>query len=285
MLRSIRCVEIEIHSYCNRKCQWCPNSKLRRDQIKIMPEDLYLKIMNELKEKGFNGVISYSRYNEPMADIKLLKKRVEQAKNILPGVKLVSNTNGDYLDCLSLDRLLLDDLTVMDYDCMGLEQCLEKLKRVGARVALVDYPFIYALYKNINILYYVDWPKNVEIVDRGGFLKKPVKLDGKKMNWLKNKERRSNPCFEPYNFIGIDYTGRVTPCCQIRSDFSKHNKYILGDLNHQSLSGIMLDKKAVNFRDLMSSYNASRYPDPCKYCQKSAGRYTRENCGIEYNID
>lgn len=44
----IRMVEIEIFSFCNRKCWFCPNSFIDRNSTNIlMQEELYLKILNE----------------------------------------------------------------------------------------------------------------------------------------------------------------------------------------------------------------------------------------------
>jgi len=170
MLNGIRCVEIEVNGFCNRKCLWCPNYRLKRDKPVEMPEETYLKILCELKDNNFQGTISYSRYNEPMADMMLLKKRLKQAKGILPGIRLVSNTNGDFFNEGNLKDLLLDELSIMDYDCIGLKKCIDRLNKVNSKIDRIEYPFIYARHENISILYFVDWPVNALLVDRGGFL-------------------------------------------------------------------------------------------------------------------
>lgn len=71
MLEEFKKVEIEIQSYCNRKCGWCPNIEIDRSFYHEMPEHIFLKILKELKDAGFadgegQAMISFSRYNEPI---------------------------------------------------------------------------------------------------------------------------------------------------------------------------------------------------------------------------
>lgn len=282
MLNTYRLVELEIHGHCNRKCAWCPNIELQRTRMTRMPEEVYLKILKELKEGGFKGAISFSRYNEPMADSKLFKKRVEQAKAILPGVKLVSNTNGDFFSSRNIDGLCLDELSIMDYDCIGLKACRDRLRQADADIEKIEYPYIIARYKGIGILYYIDWPLNAALVDRGGFFKSDIEISGQKLNWADNKSLRTRPCLEPLCFIGIDYNGDVVPCCQIRGDNPEHKAFILGNVTRNKLIDICTGEIAEYFKTIPAGSDFSKYPEPCKYCRKSPGRYTRENPGISF---
>ena len=114
---SIQQIDIEVFSYCNRQCWFCPNSILdRHSQNQYMDENLYLKILNELKEFNITGFISYSRYNEPLAD-KIILKRIKQAREILPNVRLTFNTNGDYLSKEYLDELAESGLNDIQIQC------------------------------------------------------------------------------------------------------------------------------------------------------------------------
>jgi len=278
MLSEVRLVEIEIHSKCNRKCLWCPNRELDRTKFIEMSSSIYKKFLYELRDGNFSGTITYSRYNEPFYDISLFKKRVKEAKSILPDVKLVTNTNGDFLSRENLDGLLIDDLTIMDYDCIGLYQCQRRLIELGVKITKLDYPYIYGTHKNISkVLYFVDWPRHALFEDRGGFLR------DKNLRWKNNRERRKRPCLEPRYFIAVDYNGNVTPCCHIRSDIKEHKPYILGNLYQQDIVTIFYSDKARKFRELLSSNKYDEYPFPCQHCQKDAGRYTRDNPSIDFD--
>jgi radical SAM protein with 4Fe4S-binding SPASM domain len=281
MLSNIRLIEIEIHSYCNRKCNWCPNKFIDRDFYEQLPEDIYLKILNELKENNFNSIITYSRYNEPMYNIDLLNKRIKQAKEILPEIKLVFNTNGDYLTKENLNKIspYLDELSIMDYDCKGYKKCKNKMNLLNINNIKYENNFLYGKYKNMDIIYYLNWPKNHEIEDRGGLLQKIQEV-----NFKNNKQLRKKICLEPRYFIGIDYNGNITPCCHIRSDHNKHKEYILGNVKQQSLVDIYHSNKAKKIRESAKKGSFKRHNlEPCLYCQKDPGRYTCDNPGIEYN--
>src|SRR5690349_4643456 len=102
--RLVGMVEIEVHSYCNRTCWFCPNSYIdRRSTTKLMDEGVYLRLMRDLREIGFSGVIAYSRYNEPFGH-EVFFERLAQAHEALPGATLHTNTNSDYLTDETLAR-------------------------------------------------------------------------------------------------------------------------------------------------------------------------------------
>lgn len=90
-------VVIEINTSCNRKCKYCPNSIYNRgslNQEKKMNEQIFKKIINNLVEIDFDGIISPQFFGEPLLDnrltdfIKYIKKR-------LPKSKILVLTNGD----------------------------------------------------------------------------------------------------------------------------------------------------------------------------------------------
>lgn len=233
LIKNLRLVEVEIHSYCNRQCSFCPNSYIDRHSfVKELDEEIYISLLKQLKKGGFKGKISYSRYNEPFSQPLLFMKRILQAKTILPGIKLVTNTNGDY-DTGAFRDLL--NITEMDYD-----HNKELFKIPGYQVMRLG-----------------------KINNRGGALN------------LK-KEQRNKPCYEPKYFVGIDYDGSVTPCCNIRHDVPEHKNYILGNLKNNKLEEILNSENSVDFRSRAASGINWILPEPCKYCQKEPGRYTKD---------
>ena len=106
-----------------------------------------------------------------------------------------------------------------------------------------------------------------EINNRGGALDIPQKL-------------RTEPCFEPMYFVGIDYTGDVMPCCNLRHDVEEHKQYILGNLKDNTLEEILNSNKAIKFREDAASGDNHKMPSCCLYCLKEEGRYTRKKGGI-----
>ena len=67
-----RTVAIEVSSYCNRKCSYCPVSKEEEKIPKeFMEMDLFKKIIRQLQDMNFKGSIMYHFYNEPLLDERL----------------------------------------------------------------------------------------------------------------------------------------------------------------------------------------------------------------------
>ena len=61
-----------------------------------MSPQIYTGILRQLAEIEYGKKISYSRYNEPLAD-KLILERLIEARALLQHSTLHTNTNGDYL--------------------------------------------------------------------------------------------------------------------------------------------------------------------------------------------
>jgi biotin synthase-like enzyme len=118
----IRKIEIEIHSYCNRKCEWCPNSIYDRNFYQEMEDNIFSKIIDELRDIDYKGLIFFTRYNEPLINKDYLNRRIREVRNKLPDNKIGVNTNGDF----GWDNLDVDFLTVTDYDCKFDEICEEE---------------------------------------------------------------------------------------------------------------------------------------------------------------
>jgi radical SAM protein with 4Fe4S-binding SPASM domain len=285
-LSQIRMVEIEIHSNCNRKCPWCPNSFVDRRSQKIeMPQDKFEQIIRELYDKGFNGTFSFSRYQEPLIDTDLLANRIAIIRKYFRNsVKVVFNTNGDFFDGRTLRSIDVDEITVMDYDNKGLDKCRQKILDGNYEILFEEDNYIYFQYKDVEYaikrvgVYVVDWPKNASINSRGDSIPKDLKV----MKWNNDRKPRLKSCWEPQYFIGIDYNGNVVPCCEVRSDIPKHQCMVFGNAFEKSLEEIWNDERYSKFRETMKKGNVDEYPDPCKFCQKCPGRYTRDKPGIMF---
>ena len=105
-LASPKYIEVELTTFCNRKCSWCPNAYSdrgrRRDE---MPEETWQALLSDLKRTRFRGELAFHNYNEPLADPHLLE-RLEQARRAVPKASLLIFTNGDLLTPELLQRLV-----------------------------------------------------------------------------------------------------------------------------------------------------------------------------------
>ena len=234
---SVTQVEIEVFSYCNRRCHFCPNSSLDRHSTNhLMDEALYLSILDQLASIDYRGVITYSRYNEPLAD-RIILTRLAQARQRLPHAILSTNTNGDYLDrdyLLSLRDAGLNRLLIQAYPgnserfsdaavLSAMTRCLGKLgfpsRFVGASptmhyLAVVDVPGIEVSVAAHNF--------DLMGTDRG----QTVTLD--------HRYHRTAPCPVVFQHFYVDWNGAVVPCCNIRSDQPTHQALVVDRLTPAS---------------------------------------------------
>lgn len=265
----LRLVEIELWNYCNRKCPWCPNHFIdRQTEIYFLDKTIFKDVINTLKQLNYSGYITFSRYNEPLAFPNVLHMACSYIKRELPNCTLVTNTNGDYLTQGIIESLLIDELSIMDYDNRGMDQCKNRLIELNCVITEISGNFIYAYHDDMKILYYVNWKDNYTPGNRGGSLQieEPI---------------RDYLCMEPQYFIGINYDGTVSPCCNIRNDYGKHHPFILGDLHEDCLMSILLSMKRYNFINYCEKaiFNET---SPCYKCSNKGGRYTRKEGGIKY---
>lgn len=243
MLTDVRLIEIELFSYCNRTCTFCPNHYVDRlSDNKVLPENIFKKIIQELVSYDYSNYISLSRYCEPLAFRDILEPRIAYIRKYLPNVKIVANTNGDY-DYEGID---IDELTVMDYDFKLDKSELGPVKRTTK-------PFVVRNMRLGKINY------------RGGALP------------IRKSFVRDFPCYEPVHFIGIDYNGSVMPCCNLRSDVNLHKDYVLGSVKDNTLLEIYNKQNSVSFREDVGNL---KFPKVCIKCSKKSGRYTAEKPNI-----
>ena len=272
----LRLVEIELHNNCNRACSWCPNKKIPERQTcwDFMDEITLLNIVTDLTRMNYQGYISFSRYNEPFKG--MYEKddfwQMELLKNHLPNCTFVSNTNGDYLDKGSFDliSLYIDELTIMNYDGLTKEEMINNLEywaNGNLNIKEVN-KGLYTEYNNMKILY-ANW-EDCNITDRAGTLEEY------------SHSERTFPCFEPYFFLGINWDGTVSPCCNIRSpqEFPKHALYCLGNVKEKSLQEMLTSRQ---MQDIKAMARFHWQDSPCEFCQNAGGRYTRKEGGILYD--
>jgi radical SAM protein with 4Fe4S-binding SPASM domain len=267
---SVGMVEIEVFSFCNRKCWFCPNSFIDRSTKNIhMDEKVYLKILGELSQIDFGNRISYSRYNEPLAD-KIILRRIRQARERLPNAKLHTNTNADYLTPAFLEELYaagLNSMNIQVYLDSGSvfsdDMILSKMHKIIARLGLsfemhVQQPNEWfgakLFYKDMFLtIYGRNFYSNG--TNRGGLVNKFEAFS------------RSCPCLRPFITINIDYNGNVMPCCNLRSDAPQHKKYIVGNAGENSVFDIYGSSKFVAWRKSLASFGPKAKPcNSCKFC-------------------
>lgn len=266
--RSVTQVEIEIFSYCNRRCWFCPNAEIDRiSHNEYMAPELYSSIIAQLAEIEYTGMISYSRYNEPLAD-RIILDRLREARDALPGALLHTNTNGDYLNPAYLEELyeagmrsLNIQLYLKNHERYDHEKTIARAEQTLNRLKL---PFEVTIntpgeWLEMNLTY-----RDMKIRLYGRNFEVNGTSRGNKVD-IKRDYVRTMPCNIPYWNVYVDYNGKMVPCCNYRSDIPEHEEYILNDLNEQpSLFLTYASRKAVAFRRSMLTLEEKK--GPCSNC-------------------
>lgn len=231
-------VEIEINSYCNRKCSYCPNSQFNVTKQE-MSVKVYRKIIERLGDINFSGRISFHFYNEPLLSPNLLEF-VKYSQEKLPLVRKVLYSNGDYLTKELLYELIkggIDFFVITNHD---------EVSNIKKHV----FGEVYAglpedIRKNIEYLFQTD----LELTNRG----KAVECGREIVDDVM-------PCLIPDSLIVIDINGNVIPCYE---DY--HKTLIMGNVMDESLLEIWNKEEYRRMRNFLRHGKRGKYPI-CKEC-------------------
>lgn len=235
-------IEIETYNRCNGGCDFCPVSvKNERREEHHMSEELFKKIVSELRSVEYNGCLALFSNNEPFLDDRVIDF-CKYARKELPKAKMHLFTNGTKLT-LSMFVEIIDELDELIIDNYSVS--LEMLKPVKK---------IYDYCKGNKEL-----EKKVTIV-----LRNPQEVLESRGGYSPNKERvarmKEVRCTHPYRQMIIRPDGKVSLCCNDALGVT-----CMGDCNTNSLIEIWNGKEFERVRNQIS--NAGRGAvDFCKYC-------------------
>jgi radical SAM protein with 4Fe4S-binding SPASM domain len=234
-----------------------------------MDEAVYLKILEDLASINYKGVITYSRYNEPLAD-KIILKRIQQARDMVPEAILYTHTNGDYLDRDYLGELKaagLNTLRVQAYLGNNEKFADEKIKtRLIRQIEKLDYPYQFTIEEpNVRYMAALDFPGMEVTFDARNF--DEIGVDRGQTIKLHKKYERTSPCLIVYKHMYIDHDGSVVPCCNIRSDEPSHKNYVIDKVSEdKSIFEIYANSALADWRKDLLTYGKKKKPcDTCAY--------------------
>jgi hypothetical protein len=268
-------VEMETHSYCNRRCSYCPNvvgDRLGANQF--MPADIWETIIGGLQEIDYRNGLILNYYNEPLADRSILD-RIREARARLPKARIMIYSNGDYLEPGFVDELADAGLDYMHIsihlkrddrysDLYVVNRMNEISVRMGipakiTRIKSGEYVMAHAPHRTMEIeVRAINFYQHG--TDRGGLI-----------DDIHTAEKRSASCFFPFAHFVISFNGLIAPCCHIRSDRPEHAEYIYGNLrDYGSIFQAFTSAAAAAWRRELGGSQVKR--TPCDTC--SAGVLT-----------
>lgn len=267
--RSVDRIEVETHSYCNRRCDYCPNAGGSRLGANTrMPDELWYLLLSNLREIDYAAAFILTSYNEPLAD-RMILQRIREVREYLPRAGTGLFTNGDYLNPEYLAEIAEAGLGYMSIsihtppggtydDVDALNRIAEVIRRIGTPVhfqSLKPNEFIFAQVPHatmqIDVRAVNYW---LHGSDRGGL------LDG-----FSDRPVRALPCHSPFSLFHMGFDGTVVPCCNIRGDLEAHAPYRYGNLrDFGSIFEAYASRVATEWRRHLVSTQAKE--GPCRHC-------------------
>ncbi|MBU9698197.1 radical SAM protein [Rhodobacteraceae bacterium HSP-20] len=262
-------VEVETHSYCNRRCDYCPNVVGDRlgPNVRIKPA-IWEKLLRDLAEVGYSRFLVLNSYNEPLYDRAILD-RIAEARAALPRARIMIYTNGDYLTPSYVDDLAAAGLDYMHVsihlkqgdkysDVYVLNRIAEIAHRTGLQARFSQ------IRPNDSIIARFDTPK-LEMETRAINFDRHGNDRGGLLPDLSPENPRTDPCNFVFQHFHMGYTGNVVPCCHIRSDRPEHAKHVIGNLDRaETIFDIFFGAKAAAWRRGLIHDRAKT--GPCATC-------------------
>lgn len=227
-------LQIQTIDYCNRKCGFCPNSKMVKSPDTLMSETVFDKILTDLSRESYKGSIHLYLMGEPLADPRI-KDLIKETRGRFPYNTIFISTNGDYLDGPGSIRDLLGSgltwMAISDYDKNG-------------RLAYAS-SFPQVAITTMNIL-------DKQLYNRGGNIDVPCKYPGHVCEWVFGKGY-------------INHRGDVILCC---SDY--HYTVVFGNVMEQPFGEIYNSQAYREYRKAHAQGKGKQMP-LCESCNKLIG--------------
>ena len=272
---SVSNIVVEISSHCNRKCSYCPVSKVDRSSSnKILPDEILKRLLFDLASIGYERGICLNLYNEPSSDRELLLSRIKEFRTALPKSRIYFSTNGDYLDREYLRAMVhagLSELYITLHtpkgkpytDAYAIHRLTEIAVRLGKSVKVNAFAHQQTLQGLISIfgIKVNVFSTNYDVFgsNRAGSVDNPAM----------QRQSRVAPCDRPFEDFTISYDGTIFPCCQMFVDDESHKaNFSVGNLSeHESIFEIYASPKMASWRSSLLRYGPKA--SPCDVCSEA----------------
>ncbi len=267
---SVRKIDVETSTQCNRKCSYCSNSLHdRRSFNKYMPDAMFERLVTELATIDYSGQLSFVGHNEPLMHADDLVKRLSFARPRLPSARIAVFSNSDYLNAEILKALEdcgVDDLNLTvhtapgkTYDeCVALQRMLDLARKLGLK------PSVEEFLKGIKVHLCLAGSKMNVTIRSADMQRVGHNQGGGVPGAGLQVKSRTAPCVESlFGFI-VGHTGNVHPCSLVVADIPQHAHCVMGNLNAASIFDVYASEKFIAWRRQLLT-NGDKCA-PCSAC-------------------
>lgn len=268
---SIKTVVLELFSYCNRRCGYCPVSLVDRiSGVTFIEPRLLDMVVRDLGAIDYAGSVCLNLYNEPTAQRAALLDACARLHAAAPRAQLLFASNGDYLTAEYLAALsavgvrhivvtLHQQRDTAYSDVVAMNRLLDFAARIGA-VPKVD-NFVPG--QNVHALVEVG---KVRLDIHGFNLAAAGTNRGGLLGAMTPDTQRLSPCYRPFSELTVSYDGSLFPCCQFFTDAPEHAPYRVGQLgDFPTLFAAYATLEMAGWRRSLLTYGEKAAPcDTCR---------------------
>ena len=236
-------VNLETINRCNSTCAFCTaNKHAEKRPYKRMDDELFYKIIDELRDWGYKGHLTLYGNNEPWLDTRIVEFH-KYCREQLPDCFIFMSTNGLLLNIEKLKAITpyVNQLIINNY-CMDMK-LHDNVKEVYDYVKKNP-----AEFKEVDILIQIRYMEAV-LTNRAGSA--PNKKNETKVV--------TETCLMPFTDMFIFPDGRMGICCCDNFEVTT-----LADLNSTSLKEAWNSTEYKRVRSMIKD-GRQNYPF-CKYC-------------------
>lgn len=234
-------VNIETYNKCNGLCSFCCcNAKDDKRVTMLMNDIVFFKIIDDLANINYNGVITLNINNEPFLDKKIIE-RLKYVRSKIPNAYSYLYTNGSLLFSKTIDSIieynLLDELVINNYSTKY------KLNKQNRKT------YEYLKYKKLNFKVTINLRYSHEVLSN-------------RANTSPNKKGRkiiNSYCSIPYTDLNIFPNGNIGICCCDTKEVT-----FFGNVLDDNIINIFNNDKFKVIRlKMIKGRNNNEF---CKYC-------------------
>lgn len=251
--------EISVTGLCNRKCPFCPrvDPNVYPNVDEYISPHLHTKMMRELGNIYYKGLIVYSGYSEPLLHDEL-DKLIEEARRFCAGARIEVITNGDFLTVDLIHRLFAAGLSSIHVSLYDGPHQVEYFSQMRVEAGVTDKQLV------LRERYLLDKGAGMHLSNRAGM------IDFKRMNVNPLAQPVPRKCYLPFYMMMVDHTGEVFLCSH---DWVK--KFVIGDLNKETIIEVWNGPRLKTARESLAT--GDRGFGPCTKCDvdgtKIGGRH------------
>lgn len=289
-------INIETTTICPMKCKFCCNRLYDRGR-NIMPMEMFASAVEKYVNEFNGGTIGLGSMQSDFFSDPLLLERFEVIKlykdklwvhSTTPLISAARLSDGELLEVISNMDFLEVSVEGFDkktYEAMcgvnGFDMLIAQLKRIRKLIddnsLKIDIAIAFRTYDRKGLIESKTYKDLVQMFRDGGIIDKffswfgSIKDEdlpkGAKLR-VSNNIGKAEDCVVPHATLAIQTNGNVVGCGCI--DWLE--KYVIGNINEDSLIDIWTSKKAIRFRKAFSC--GGKLPDICKEC----GLYKGVSC-------